>query len=335
VVEVCEGEPPGEVIRGLVVPGLVNAHTHIGDSFAYPAPKLCVEELVGHPGGFKHEALRAASKSAKVKGMLDSLQVMSSCGTTLFADFREEGLEGVRALDQAIQGHHPRAIRLGRPCGADPGSAEVDALLEESDGIGMSAISDYPIDLLKKVSSAARSRGKLFSIHLSENRREDVDAVLSLRPDFVIHATRASRDDLESLARSDVPVVACPRSNEFFGIRADIPAMLAAGLTVGLGTDNGMICRPDMFEEMRAAFRISAARGGVVPSEVVRMATVLGRKILKAEGNTTAGEKEERDFVVVRVPGKDPLRALVTTAGSGDVLAVVRERKVRRSAAWR
>lgn len=334
VVEVCEGTPPAEAVPGLVLPGFVNAHTHIGDSFAYPAPRMPLERLVS-PCGYKHQSLKTAPMDLKLKGMTESLEVMASIGTSIFADFREEGLEGIRMLDRALRRNHPSAIKLGRPCSDEGDPQEISALLDMSEGIGMSAVSDHPVDLLKKVSSAARSRGKLFSIHLSESRREDVDAVLSLQPDFVIHATMATPGDLEALARAGVPVVVCPRSNEFFGLAGDVPEMLAAGLTVGLGTDNGMICRPDMFEEMKAAFRISAARGGVAPIEVVRMATVLGRKVLKAEGNTTGGAENEHDFTVVSVPGRDPLKELVTTVDSGDVLAVVRGRKVRRSAAWR
>jgi len=335
VVEVCSGAPPGKTVKGLVLPAFINAHTHIGDSFAYPAPSQTLENLVASPDGYKHQRLRSASKDLKKKGMLESLGIMASCGTSVFADFREEGLEGVRMLDESLRPNHPRAIRLSRPSKDDADTQEIDALLEISDGIGMSSISDHPMDFLSRLSSAARSRGKLFSIHLSENRREDVDIVLSLHPDFVIHATMAAWDDLEALASSRTPVVVCPTSNEFFGISLDIPKMLSSDVMVGLGTDNGMICKPDMFVEMRTAFRISVARGGVTPLEIVRMATVQGRKVLRAEGNTTAGATNEHDFVVVRVPGRDPLKELVTTVGSDDVLAVVRGRKVRRSADWR
>ncbi len=330
--EICEGDPPSDAVRGLVLPGFANAHTHLGDSFAYPAPRLPPEKLVASPGGYKHQSLKSASKDLKMKGMLESLDAMVACGTSIFADFREEGVEGVRTLDGALRDGHPRAIRLGRPCSDEADDREIGVLLDVADGIGMSAVSDHPIELLERLSKLARARGKLFSIHMSESRREDVDAVLSLRPDFVVHATNAPPEDLAVLADAGIPVVVCPRSNEFFGIKIDIPRMVGAGLTVALGTDNGMISRPDMFEEMRAANRVSAAMGGIEPLEVVRMATVQGRKVLKAEGNTTAGAKNEDDFTVVKVPGDDPLRELVTTVGSGDVLAVVRGRKVRRFA---
>lgn len=333
--EIWYGPPSGETSPGLVIPGFVNAHTHIGDSFAYPAPKLPLADLVAPPDGYKHRSLRAASSAVKQKGMLESLDIMASTGTALFSDFREEGLEGLDTLKRLIRPGHPEAILLGRPS-QDPGDPEeIERILMASNGIGTSAVSDLPMDYLKKLASAARSKGKIFSIHLSEGARENIEQVLSLHPDFVVHATKSTSEDLTALAEAKVPVVVCPRSNEFFGNEIDIPRMLASGVEVGLGTDNGMICRPDMIEEMKAAFRVSRARGGITPLAAVQMATTQGRKILKADGNTTPAEEKEHDVTVVRVPGKDPLRELVTTASSKDVLAVVREGKVRRLTDWR
>ena len=333
--EVCDGDPPRGTQGGLIISGFVNAHTHLGDSFAYPAPRISMEDLVAPPGGYKHRALGSATAETKTNGMLQSLSIMSLSGTTVFSDFREEGLQGLMMLRGLLLPEHPRAILLGRPAAEDVLPGEVDRILEASEGIGMSSVTDCPKDLLKRLADSARSKGKLFSIHLSEGVREDVDQVLALRPDFVIHATNATNDDLIALAEAKVPVVVCPRSNEFFGNKVDIPRMLAAGVDVGLGTDNGMICRPDMFEEVKAAFRVSASMGNISALDVVLMATAQGRKILKADGNTTPPVEKERDFTVVKVPGKDPLRELVTTVEAMDVLAVVRGGKVRRPASWR
>ncbi len=335
VVEVCDGERPRGCPKGLILPGFVNAHTHIGDSFAYPAPRKPVKELVAPPRGYKHRLLESASKETKAAGMRQSLEIMGDCGAALFSDFREEGIEGLTMLRGLLRPEHPRAVLLGRPVSEGVRSDEAEKILDASEGIGMSSVSDCPMDYLERLASLTRSRGRLFSIHFSEAHREDVDQVLSLRPDFVIHATSATSEDLESLASAKVPIVVCPRSNEFFGGLVNIPAMLAAGITIGLGTDNGMICRPDMFEEIRAAFRIASSRGRVSPLDVIRAATIEGRKILRADSNTTPAAQSDGDFVVVSVPGKDPLEELVTTAHASDVLAVVRRGKVRRPANWR
>ncbi len=332
--EVCYGEPPSDVVKGLVLPSFVNSHTHIGDSFAYPAPRLPLEVLVGPANSYKHRALSKATSETKADGMAESLEVMARSGITLFSDFREEGPEGVMMIKRLLRPEHPKAVLLGRPNSQAASPSEVNRLLDESDGIGMSALADFPFDYLKRIADVAHARGKLFSIHFSEGVRESVEDALALRPDFVVHATKAMQEDLAALADARVPVVACPRSNEFFGNEVDIPQMLSSGVEVALGTDNGMMCKPDMIEELKAAFRISIARGGISAAAAVRMATTQGRKILKADGNTTPAA-EKHDFTVVRVGGKDPLKDLVTTVSARDVLAVVSGGNVRRLADWR
>ncbi|MCU0853179.1 MAG: amidohydrolase family protein, partial [Thermoplasmata archaeon] len=180
-------------------------------------------------------------------------------------------------------------------------------------------------------SRRARSAGKRFALHVSESAREDIDEVLSLRPDFVVHMTKATEEDVRACADRGVPIVVCPRSNEFYGSRPDIPMMHFSGAVLALGTDNCMISRPDMFEEMKAAFRICAENGAMEPSEVVKLATVGGRKVLKAKRNILTEYGEKGDLVVVRSGSRDPALELINATGSDMIDMVVRGGKVRRS----
>lgn len=323
--------------KSLVLPGFVNAHTHIGDSFAYPAPKGGLEETVAPPVGYKHRMLRIVPRDRKVIAMRSAAALMFRSGTTTFIDFREEGLGGIEALREALESESsvPGAVVLGRPASHETSEEELSAILQNSDGIGMSAVRDWPLAVLERCSRAAKSRGKTFAIHASEAVREDIDAVLGLRPDFLVHMASATDDDLRACANARVPVVVCPRSNQFFGIELDMPRMLRAGLELGLGTDNGMISKPDMFEEMKAAYRSGNEKGGIAPLDVVRLATFGGRKVLSAPAKITPEIDVLDDLVVVRVRGEAPLLEMCTTAGPGDVEAVVRGGKVWRSEAWR
>src|SRR4030042_1922364 len=97
LVEVRTGRAPTDSSKALVLPGLVNAHTHVADSVAYPAPHGSVEELVAPPNGYKHKVLSNTSATKKSKAMRAAVQIMLRGGTTTFADFREEGGEGVQA----------------------------------------------------------------------------------------------------------------------------------------------------------------------------------------------------------------------------------------------
>ena len=334
VEEVCLGDPPSESSRVCVIPGFVNAHTHIGDSIAYPAPRGTVEELVGPPDGFKHRELRTRSMKEKSEAIRSASDLMARSGTTCFVDFREEGLEGIKLLSASLGPRAPRCVVLGRPL--DPGStdAEIDSLLGSCDGLGMSALKDHPLDLLAKLSAKAKSAGKLFSIHASETVREDIDDILSLKPDFVVHMVKATDDDIAACVDSGVPIVVCPRSYEFFGLDLNIPRLLRAGATVGLGTDNGMISRPVMLDELQTAYRTSVRKGGISPLQTVNLATLGGRKVLNANGNIATETSVGDDLAVIRIRGEDPMLDLVTKTRLDDVLAVIRGGKLRRTENW-
>ena len=335
LVEVCWGDSPEDSMSGLVLPAFVNAHTHIGDTVAYPAPKGSVKEIVGPPDGYKQRMLRSKSADEKTAAMRSAVQVMRSSGTALFGDFREEGIEGLQTFRNAVGEGHPRAIVLARPAGAEPTSKELDALVRASDGLGISAISDWPTDLLRLMSRTAKAAGKLFAIHASEVAREDIDSILDLKPDFLVHMCKASQGDLIACKDAGVPVVVCPTSNRFFGLDPNIPRILKAGVTVGLGTDNGMIARPDILSELKVAFALSNVKARVAPMEIVRLATFGGRKVLNVDAKITTEISENTDLVVIRTAGDDPVGDLVTRAGPEDILAMIRGGKVGRTRAWK
>lgn len=330
VTEVCRGRAPDGSSKAVVMPAFVNAHTHIGDSFAYPAPKGTVEEIVAPPNGYKHRVLRTVSRRQKVDAMRDAVSVMARTGTSAFMDFREEGSEGIQMAKESVDELPVTAVLLGRPIHSNSSSESLADFVSLCDGFGMSSLRDWPRDLLERASRVAKSRGKLFGIHASETVREDIGAVLDLKPDFLVHMTAASDDDLKAVAEAGVPVVVCPRSNEFFGIDPGIPRLLSAGIEVALGTDNGMICHPDMLEELRAAHRLSLSGGGLAPTETVYLATYSGRKVLNAVRNITTEIEHNDDLVVVETQGGDPLEEVVAAAGSARVAAVSRGGRLRR-----
>lgn len=334
VEEVCDGAPPIAVRPSVVMPAFVNAHTHIGDSFAYPAPKGTVEEIVG-PSGYKHRKLASAAPSDKVAGMRTSIETMMRTGTCAFIDFREEGLEGVRCLLKASEGFQVKTKVMGRPGEADDADEEIVRLLSVTDGLAFSSVSDSSIEVLAKASAKCRSAGKLFSLHASESKREDIDAVLDLQPSFIVHMTSATDDDIAACVDARVPIVVCPTSNRFFGLKPDIPRMLDAGAEVALGTDNAMICSPDMIREIRSAYVSSTGDRRLSPAGAIRLATVSGRKVLNPKGKITTELSTSDSLVVLDVQeGEDPLLELVSNADSARVSAVVHDGKVRRRDAW-
>ncbi|MGE0015780.1 MAG: amidohydrolase family protein [Candidatus Methanomethylophilaceae archaeon] len=247
VAEISEGSCPAEPLaKGIIVPPMVDGHTHCADS-ALTVPKdigLC--ELVG-PDGIKERYLRGTppEKIAHSMKCFSKLAHMNGIGT--FIDFREGGAEGSMLLRRAV----PEAFILGRPSSPEFDPNELDDILKYADGIQLSGINDVPASYSEAVADYTVRSGRMFAIHASEGSREDIDSILALSPSFVVHMASAERSDLVKCAEDDVPIVSCPRSNNFFGLTPPLAMMRECNNTVILGTDNAMLCTPDMREEAR------------------------------------------------------------------------------------
>ncbi|WP_075057285.1 amidohydrolase family protein [Thermogymnomonas acidicola] len=147
-----------------------------------------------------------------------------------------------------------QAIILGRP--SSGGDESLEHVISMCDGLALSAISDVDPALLDASRDACRRMGgKLFAIHFNEDRREDLELLLSLEPDFIVHGIQCTKDEMKRLADAGIPVAITPRSNIFYGKRPDYSAFLDSGVTLMLGTDNAMVSEPDMFSEMDFLYR--------------------------------------------------------------------------------
>jgi cytosine/adenosine deaminase-related metal-dependent hydrolase len=303
VAEVSEGrcpEPP--VASGIVVPGLVNGHTHAADGGLEVPPGISLEDLVAPPDGLKHRYLRETPPDILGKSMRTFAGQSASYGSSSFVDFREGGEEGCRLLRAAA----PEAVILGRPVSPVFDASEVDGILDVADGIGIPSITDVPAAYCEAVADAVRGRGKLLGIHVSERRREDIDQVLSLDPSFVVHMTAAEDGDILKCAEAEVPIVLCPRSNACFGRVPPADRMLDLGADIALGTDNAMLCSPDMRAEAAALRDILSSRGRD-PRTAASALLDGGRKILyrQMEIHITIGARA--DLTILPDLTGDPL----------------------------
>lgn len=230
---------------------IFNCHTHIGDAFIkLPNKKFSVEELVAPPYGYKHVLMRKADDSEIMQGMEKAIDVMEKCGTDIFVDFREGGIKGVKILLEVLKNKNLKAIILGRPYEMEYKEKEIDELLDFTDGIGISAISDWKFEEIFAVSNHVKEKGKIFALHASESRREDIEKILDLKPDFLIHLCKANEEDIKEIAKKKIGVVVCPRANEFFGLSPPLNLMREKKIEIMLGTDNAMIVEPDIFQEI-------------------------------------------------------------------------------------
>ena len=119
-----------------------------------------------------------------------------------------------------------------------------------SDGIGLSSIYDWDSSI-EKIAEFVNRHNKIFAIHVSEDKRENIDEVIKLHPKFVVHLCKATPKDIEKIAEEKIPVVICPRANAFFGLKPRVNLLLKYNVKVMLGTDNAMIVKPNIIEEMK------------------------------------------------------------------------------------
>lgn len=246
-----EEEPEGPVDRaGLVVPAPTNAHTHLADRAARGAAEgLSLEEAVAPPDGLKHRWLREADREELEASLRDGLEEVRASGATRAIDFREQGPEGARLAQAAAEGLDVDMTVLGRPSRPQVWEDEAAELAPLVDGIGISGLGDQPPSVSRAQARFCHEHDLILALHHSEGEREDLDAALALEPDLLVHGTHFTREDAARAAEADVPVVLCPRSNALFGDTPPLPALLDEGVRLGLGTDNAMFHRADVWAE--------------------------------------------------------------------------------------
>ena len=161
-----------------------------------------------------------------------------------------------------------------------------------------------------------------------------------LGPRFSIaHGVWLTEPEIELMAETGAAVSHNPSSN--LRLRAGIAplnAMLAAGVTVGLGMDGTTINDDeDYFDEMRLAMRLHRTPRfdgpAPEPAQVLEMATAGGARLLRKEGSLGAiAPGHSADMVLVDLdrvtwpwiaPEADPRELLLMRAGAGDVDTVL------------
>jgi len=255
----------------------INSHTHIGDAFIkLPKRRYSIEELVAPPNGYKHGMLEKASREEIIEGMKKAIEIMEKVNTKAFVDFREGGIEGIKMLHEALKDKKLKAIILGRPKEMKYDENEIKRILSISHGIGLSSIYDWDKSI-EKIAEDVHSSNKIFAIHVSEARRENIDEVIKLKPYFIVHMCKASPKDIEKIAEENIPVVVCPRANAFFGLKPKVELMLKHGIKLMLGTDNAMIVKPDILKEMDFLIK----NFGVKQEDAIKMVTSNPENVFK------------------------------------------------------
>lgn len=324
-----DGDETLDAAGGLVMPGLVNAHTHVsmtllrGYADDKPLDAWLEEDIWPVEAHLTGEDVRAGAD-------LGILEMIKS-GTTAFCDMYFFMPEVAAAVDNA-----GLRARLGHGCitiGKDDEAARDD--LEA----GLSFAAEYDGTANGRVQTAfmphslttvggeyydefvPRARELDVPVHLHANEtRDEVDPIVDshgerpleyaldrglLAPDdFIAHGVHLDETEIDILANTGAGVVHCPASNmKLASGMAPVQALLDAGVTVGLGTDGAASNNDlDMFDEMRDAAmigKLAADTAAAVPAPaVVDMATRGGASLLGFDaGRVEAGAAA--DLIVV------------------------------------
>jgi 5-methylthioadenosine/S-adenosylhomocysteine deaminase len=311
-----------EDVGGLLMPGLVNAHGHTPMTLLRGAGDGLPLDRWLHEVVFPQEA--ALEDDDVYWGMLLGAAEQLACGVTTTAEMYFFG----RALAAA-------ALEAGIRCALAPAildvpdgppamrwrhfleeAGELHADLHGREGrltVGLGPHSAYllPDDALAATAEVARESGVLVQIHVAETAAEgrrlaaergvgapELLARLGMfdGPVVAAHSVWLSGSDLDLYRRHGVAVAHCPQSNGKLGSGvAPLPALLALGIPVGLGTDGpASNDNLDLWEELRLApllARATAADPSVVPTATaLRLATRGGAEALALEtGSLEAG----------------------------------------------
>lgn len=290
--------------NAIFIKDMVNAHTHCGDYGLKVPEGLSIEELVAPPNGLKHRYLSGLDEDGLRENMLRFDKASANFGSASFIDFREGGVAGCRMLRSCSKD----AIILGRPMSKEYDPEEVHEILSVADGIGIPSISDIEGDYLEAVADDVRRARKIFAIHVSERVREDIDTVLSLDPAFVVHMCEATDDDMAKCAEAEVPIAVCPSSNAYFGKETPVVRMMENGADVMLGTDNGMLCEPDLISEASVFASLVSKQGGDPGTMWTALSGISGKLL----NRTSRMEYEIQEHYLTVVPqrGRDEVAAL-------------------------
>src|SRR5690606_5474018 len=214
-------------------------------------------------------------------------------------------------------------------------------VLEMADGLGISGANENTDEALSQYRELVGE--KIVAIHAAESKetvefskartgRSEVDRIIErLKPDFIVHMTNASEDEISLVARSEAGIVICPRANGVLG--AGIPKvaqMLRQGCLVAIGTDNVMLNSPDLLRDLDYIWKASRAIEGemVAPREFLKMATINGAQILRLNsGCIEAGRSADLLFIdkmhVDLYPVHDPYAAIVHRLSQSSIRSVM------------
>ncbi len=366
IVDLGPGRAERHFADALILPGLVNAHSHLeyavyagfGDGLAFGG---WLATHIARKAKLGHEDMVAIARL----GAAESL----GSGITTTADYSFSGAAVTAANDLGL-----RATVYLEVFGGDAAEAErrfdgLRAQVDETELVRIGISPHAPYTCSVDVYRYCLSLGIPVGTHLAESNGENewlehgtgplaaarnvlvppsgrrAVATLAgvLGPELLCaHCVAIDEHEIAELAAADVPVAHCPRSNALLGCGvAPLTALRDAGVRIGLGTDSPASTPSfDAFDELRAALAAARARerrpNALDATGALRLATLDGARALGLEadiGSLSPGKRA--DLIVISVAGsaydpvEDPSVAAVYGGAPSSVLETIVDGKTR------
>lgn len=335
----------------LLLPGLVNTHTHVAMTLmrGYADDIPLMEWLHERVWPFE-SLLTPADVSAGAR--LGVAEMLLGGTTTMVDMYWHEATVAEVALGTGIRAVLcPGLVDGERMNDFERDLADTMAVAARCDRLAVRvaphAAYSCSAENLRRAVELALRHGLGMHVHVSETLEEQrivrarhdrtpteylLEAGVFDVPAIAAHCVHVTDGDMELLRSRGVTVAHNPQSNmKLASGAAPVARMLERGLNVTLGTDGASSNNDlDMWDEMRAAALlgklVAADPAATTAWEVLRMATAEGARAIGMEGVLgVVAEGALADLVMLDIekphwcPCEDPVSALVYSAKSSDV----------------
>lgn len=359
-----EGTKIDKTINGknkLVMPGLINSHTHIAMSLF----RNYADDLLFWP--WLTERIQPMEENLKAEdvywGSMLSIVELIKGGVTAFNDMYMFMDQVARAVEESgIRGH----LTVGVASGDEDLKIKrtidfYDKWHNKADGrikvlVGPHAVYSTTKGFLEKLIEVGHDKNMMMHTHIQESRKEVADCInehgkspteylndigLFDLPTIAAHCVHTSEKDREILAKKNVSVANNPGSNlKLANGFAQVDEMIKAGVNVALGTDGSASNNNlNMFEEMNLAALVNKGVNedalSIPATMAVKMATINGAKALGIDNEVGTIEKGKRaDLILIDIdkphyyPRFNLVASLAYSAQSSDVETVIVDGKI-------
>jgi cytosine/adenosine deaminase-related metal-dependent hydrolase len=328
--------------EAILIPGLVNAHTHLElTGLEGKAEDIEFPDWIRTIIRLKADRTAAAFLQAATAG----LHQCFAAGITTIADTGDSGAPFQALLDEnasgiaylEVFGPHPANVEAQFDAFRDRVS-RLKLLQTERVRLGVSPHAPYSVSgaLYRRVADFAREERLPVAVHIAESAAEselleravgpfarswsqrgiplpslpgrtpiawlEEQGVLEQQP-LCIHAIRIQPDDLASLSRYRCSIAHCPRSNRRHG-HGDAPLgrFLQHGLPTGVGTDSVASVSPI---DLLAEARLARELAGISAEDALSLAMLGAARALRLDphlGSLAPGKWA--DCTVIRAPSR-------------------------------